>query len=101
MKLLSSIGLMCLLSISSLNAQNSTGDFEKKFDIAEEQFSAVYQDGKSESIAYAKGGYAEVIPALQILEKYEPNNMNIAFKLGVCYRNSRMLRSQAIPYFEK
>ena len=101
MKLLSSFSLLCLLNIFNLNAQNNTDDFEKKFNIAEEKFSAVYQDGKSEAIAYAKGGYAEVIPALQILEKYELNNMNVAFKLGVCYRNSRMLRVQAIPYFEK
>lgn len=99
MKILSSISLLCFLSIFNLSAQTKDPNFEDKFMDADEKFSAVYQDGKSEAIAYAKGGYADAIPGLLALYKEDPTNCNLAFKLGVCYRNSRQLRSQAIPYF--
>ncbi len=99
MKIFGTTTLACLLSICTLTAQTKDPDFEKKFSIAEEPFSKVYQDGKSESTTYAKGGYADAIPALQSLYKEDPTNCNLAFKLGVCYRNSRQLRKQAIPYF--
>src|SRR6185312_976674 len=101
MKLFYPFGLICLLNIFCLNAQTNAEDFEKKFTITEEAFSKVYQNGKSESVTYAKGGYAEIIPELLILYKQDSSNMNLAFKLGVCYRNSRTARIQAIPYFRK
>jgi outer membrane protein OmpA-like peptidoglycan-associated protein/tetratricopeptide (TPR) repeat protein len=101
MKLFYTLGFAYLLNIFCLNAQTNTAEFQKKFDIAEEAFSTIYQNGKSESVTYAKGGYAEIIPALLLLYKQDSSNMNLAFKLGVCYRNSRTARAQAIPYFRK
>ena len=59
MKTLNYIAFICLLSICKLNAQNDKDSFEKKFNMADELFSNVYQDGKEESITYAKGGYAD------------------------------------------
>ncbi|HKC69124.1 MAG TPA: hypothetical protein VKG26_12890, partial [Bacteroidia bacterium] len=101
MKLFYTIGFIYLVSIFGINAQTNTEDFKNKFEIANDAFSKVYQNGKSESIAYAKGGYADVIPALLELYKQDSSNMNLAFKLGVCYRNSRTARKLAIPYFSK
>src|ERR1700756_3640731 len=101
MKTINSITLICLLSICNLNAQNSKDSFEKKFNAADEIFSKIYQDGKDESVTYAKGGYAEAIPMLLNLYKEEPTNINLAFKLGICYRGSRRYKTEAIPYFSK
>ena len=101
MKTLNYIAFICLLSICKLNAQNDKDNFEKKFNMADELFSKVYQDGKDEAITYAKGGYAEAIPMLLSLYKENPTNTNLAFKLGVCYRGSRKYKAEAIPYFSK
>jgi outer membrane protein OmpA-like peptidoglycan-associated protein len=101
MKIYKLIAGLFLLNVFGLNAQADKGSFEKKFNKTEEIFSKVYQDGKEEYITYSKGGYAEAIPMLLSLYKEEPTNMNLAFKLGVCYRGSRKDRAQAIPYFSK
>ena len=101
MKALSLFSLICLFNVCSLRAQIDMDSFEKKFDMADAIFSEVYQDGKTESVTYSKGGYAEARPMLLSLYKDDPTNMNLAFKLGVCYRGSRRERAQAIPYFSK
>jgi outer membrane protein OmpA-like peptidoglycan-associated protein len=101
MKNISIILCLILLNICNSNAQNSKDDFEKKFNMAEEIFSKVYQNGKDESVTYAKGGYTDAIPMLLSLYKEDPTNMNLAFKLGVCYRGSRRYKAQAIPYFSQ
>ena len=105
-KFYSPLVLSFLLSISNINAQNTNENFERNFDRAEKIFSAVYQDGKSESLTYQgdnsnKDGYSEALPLLLELYKYDQTNMNLAFKLGVCYQSSRMKRAEAIPYFNK
>jgi outer membrane protein OmpA-like peptidoglycan-associated protein len=92
---------LILLNICNLKAQNGKDDFEKKFNMTEEIFSKVYQNGKEESVTYAKGGYADAIPMLLSLYKQDPTNSNLAFKLGVCYRGSRSYKAQAIPYLSK
>jgi len=101
MKIYNLIVFLCLLSIFNLNAQNDKDSFEKKFNMTEEKFSQVYQDGKEESITYAKGGYADALPMLLSLYKEDPTNMSLAFKIGVCYRGSRRNKAQAIPYFNQ
>ncbi|HTA61030.1 MAG TPA: OmpA family protein [Bacteroidia bacterium] len=101
MKVYNLIAFLCLSGIFSLNAQNDKDSFEKKFNMTEEIFSKVYQGGKEESVTYAKGGYAEAIPMLLSLYKQDPTNMNLAFKLGVCYRGSRRYKAQAISYFNQ
>jgi outer membrane protein OmpA-like peptidoglycan-associated protein len=101
MKIIRSIACICLLSISGLHAQTKNDSFEKDFDRAEKIFSKVYQDGKDDAVSYSKGGYTEALPLLLYLYKQEPLNMNLAFKLGICYQSSRRERAQAIPYFSK
>ena len=99
MKIYKLLSLICLLNVCNLNAQINKDDFEKKFNMAEDIFSKIYQNGKEESVTYAKGGYADAVPMLLSLYKEDPTNCNIAFKLGVCYRGSRRYKAQAIPYF--
>jgi outer membrane protein OmpA-like peptidoglycan-associated protein len=101
MKTVRTIACLCLLSITGLHAQTKNESFEKDFDRADKIFSKVYQDGKDDAVSYSKGGYTEAIPLLLDLYKQDPSNMNLAFKLGVCYQSSRRERVQAIPYFSK
>jgi outer membrane protein OmpA-like peptidoglycan-associated protein len=101
MKIYNLLAFICVLNIFNITAQNNKDGFEKKFNMSEEIFSKVYQNGKEESITYAKGGYADAIPMLLSLYKEDPTNCNIAFKLGVCYRGSRRYKAQAIPYFSQ
>jgi outer membrane protein OmpA-like peptidoglycan-associated protein len=101
MKTLNYVVLICLLVTGKLNAQINKDSFENKFNMADDLFSQVYQDGKEESITYAKGGYADALPILLSLYKEDPTNMNLAFKIGVCYRGSRRNKAAAIPYFSQ
>lgn len=101
MKALNLIAFICIFSISILNAGNNTEKFEKDFEAAEKIFSKIYQDGKGESLTYYKAGYSDALPVFLDLYKQQPKNMNLAFKLGVCYLNSRKDREKAISYFSK
>ena len=101
MKALTSLVCICLLSIYSLHAQNNKESFEKDFERAEKIFSKVYQDGNGESLTYSQGSYSAALPIFLDLFKQDPGNMNLAFKLGVCYQSSRRERIQSIPYFNK
>jgi len=99
MKSLSFFTFLCLVSVYSLSAQNK--NYEKDFNNAEKIFSKLYQNGKGEQLTYYKGGYS-TIPTLYLnLYKIDPTNMNLAFKLGICYLNSRNERAKAISYFTK
>ncbi len=101
MKILSTFFFLFVLTASSLRAQTTDANFEEDFENAEKIFSSIYQDGKDESLTLSKGGYTEVIPVYLRLAQLEPNNMNVAFKLGVCYLSSRSERERAITYFNK
>jgi outer membrane protein OmpA-like peptidoglycan-associated protein len=101
MKILNIFLLSFLLVVSNLAAQHANADFEKEFDRAEKIFSKVYQDGKDEALTNSRGAYVQLIPIYIELYKQEPDNMNIAFKLGVCYLSSRSERASAITYFSK
>jgi len=90
-----------LLSASCLSAQGNNENFEKDFNSAEKIFNKVYQNGKDESLTYSKGGYSAALPLLLSLYKEDTLNMNIAFKLGVCYLSSKRHRAEAIIYFNK
>ncbi len=90
-----------LLSTSYLNAQGNSENFEKDFNSAEKIFNKVYQNGKDESLTYSKGGYSTALPLLLSLYKEDTLNMNVAFKLGVCYLSSKRHRAEAINYFNK
>lgn len=89
------------LSIFQINSQNNINNFENDFDTAEKIFSKVYQDGKKESLSYYKGGYSVARPLFFYLYKQDSTNMNLAFKIGVCYLYSRNERDIAIHYFKK
>lgn len=95
------LAFISLLSIYNLNAQNNKENFEKDFDRAEKIFSEIYQDGKNESLNNSKSGFTAAIPILFDLFTIDQTNMNLAFKLGVCYMSSRAERSKAISYFSK
>ncbi len=106
MKFFTSVTYIFLLTTCSLSAQNNKENFEGQFDRAEKIFSKVYQDGKVESLSYKgansyKEGYSAALPIFLELYKEEPANMNLAFKIGVCYQASRNERAKAIPYFSK
>lgn len=91
-----------LFSIScAVLAQPDSKNLEKEFEAAEEIFSKVYQEGKTESLTYSKGGYAAAIPLFLGLYKQDPTNSNLAFKLGVCYLSSKKERPLSITYFKK
>ncbi len=92
---------LCLSSIGGLQAQDKNADFIKDFDKAEKPFSSVYKDGNGDTRTYSKGGYSEALPLFQALYKKDPENRNIAFKLGICFLSSKRRRAEAIPYFEK
>jgi len=102
MKKISLFSFLCLLNIFSLNAQkNKKENFETKFNAAEKLFSAVYQNGKVQTLTYSRGDYAEALPLFLELYKQDSTNMNIAFKLGVCYLNSSKERVRSIYYLKK
>ncbi len=88
------------LNSQSTTAQN-TEKFENEFNRAEKIFSDVYKDGKDESMSLSKSGYNTARPIFLELFRQEPTNMNLAFKLGVCFLSSRKDRAQAIPHFVK
>ncbi|MDP1803121.1 MAG: OmpA family protein [Bacteroidota bacterium] len=99
MKVLKFIAITFLLSTTGL-AQTKSANFEKEFDDAEKIFSKV-SDTKSESLTSTKGAYAELLPVYLNLYKQDPTNMNLAFKIGVCYQSARKDRLKSIAYFNK
>lgn len=101
MKAYTSIILVFLLNTIRLSGQNDKNSFEKDFVHADKIFSKIYEERKEESSTYSKGIYVSVLPLFLDLYKRDETNMNIAFKLGVCFLNSRTERVQAIPYFSK
>ena len=82
-------------------SQNNNTSFEKDFDEAEKVFSKVYQSGENESFSFYKGGYSIARPLFIKLYQNDTTNVNIAFKIGVCYLSSRNERDIAIRYFKK
>lgn len=101
MKTLTFFAILFLLNTFCVNAQNSMQNFEKDFDHAEKIFSEVYQEGKNEALSYYKGGFSVARPLFLELYKQDTTNMNVAFKIGVCYLSSRQERVKAIKYFSK
>lgn len=99
-KLLGLLIVLCLFGTNTLSSQ-SNGSSEKEFDEAEKIYSKIYEAKKSQTFGTTKGGYAEVLPVFLKLYKQDPSNMNLAFKIGVCYQSSRKDRAKAIPYFDK
>jgi len=101
MKIVTSISLLCFLSVINLSAQTDKASFEKNFDSGEKLFDEVYQGGKGESLTYSKGGFREARFIFLDLYRQDSSNANLAFKLGVCYLSSRRERPQAIRYFSQ
>ena len=95
------VSAFLVLSILNFNAQNCEPNFKKDFDDAETIFSKVYLDNKDESTSRSKRGYAEALPIFLKLYKQDSTNMNLAFKIGVCYQGTRSQRALAIPYYTK
>lgn len=90
-----------LISINHLNAQSSNENFAEEFDRAENIFSKVYLSTENESTSNSKRGYADALPLFVNLYKKDPTNMNLVFKIGVCYQGTRRYRTKAIPYLSK
>ncbi len=85
-KLALTITLFCGYFISfSLHADNAS--FKKKFIAAED--SIIVEN------------YVGALKILTELNALEPNNANIAFKMGMCYLNSPLQKSKSIPFLEK
>lgn len=101
MKKLNSLIFIGLISIYSLTAQQKNANFDSNFNKAEEIFSEVYQDGKGQVLSNSKEGYAQALPIFLDLYSQDPENKNLAFKIGVSHLSSRKLRVKAIPYFEE
>jgi outer membrane protein OmpA-like peptidoglycan-associated protein/Tol biopolymer transport system component len=101
MKTIHFFAFISLFIGSTLNAQNNNEDFQKDFNTAEKIFNKVYQNGKDEALTYSKGGYSAALPLILSLYKEDTLNMNLAFKLGVCYLSSKRHRIDAIAYFSK
>ena len=101
MKHITCILCIYILGAIGLKAQNTKEDFQKSFDRAEKLYADVYKDGTAESQTYSKGGFREARFIFVDLYRQDTANMNIAFKLGVCYLNSRRERPQAIVYLNK
>lgn len=100
MKQITLITFIYIINIFNICAQ-SNDNFENNFNQADKIFTDVYKDGKEESLSLSKSGYSNAIPVFVELALKQPDNMNIAFKLGVCYLSSRKERALAIPYFSK
>ena len=94
MKLIINIALAFIVCINGLSAQKKIENSESEFDRAEKIFSKVYKEAKNESLVYARGGYADALPIFLDLYKKDTTNMDIAFKIGVCYQNTRRYKSQ-------
>lgn len=45
--------------------------------------------------------FEEAIPLLKICEEIQPTNANVLYKLGLCYLNSRALKTYAETYLER
>jgi tetratricopeptide (TPR) repeat protein len=85
-KLALTITLFCGYFISfSLHADNAS--FKKKFIAAED--SIIVEN------------YVGALKILTELNALEPNNANIAFKMGMCYLKSPLQKSKSIPFLEK
>ncbi|MCW3072454.1 MAG: hypothetical protein JWO44_2344 [Bacteroidetes bacterium] len=101
MKTFSFFAFTLLFNVCHITAQNGAESFEKSFNRAEEAFSKIYQEGMDESLMHSKEGYLIPLPVFLELYKQNPENMNLAFKIGVCYLSSKSERSKSIPYFNK
>ena len=95
------LALIFVGTVTKLNSQNIKDSYENDFNEAEKIYSKYYLDGKGESMSYSKGGYANAIPIFLKLYKKDTTNLNLAFKLGVCYQSSRRFKAECIYYFSK
>jgi outer membrane protein OmpA-like peptidoglycan-associated protein/tetratricopeptide (TPR) repeat protein len=97
--------IISVVNVNKLNGQTNSEGAEDKFNRAEKIFSQIYQNGKAESLTNGgntyKAGYSKALPLFLELYKIDPSNMNLAFKIGVCYQSSKKESAKAIPYFSK
>jgi outer membrane protein OmpA-like peptidoglycan-associated protein/tetratricopeptide (TPR) repeat protein len=100
MKAFTMITIIYFVGIYNLSAQQQES-FESEFDRAQKIFTQVYQHGKNESLTYSKEGYTDARILFLDLYKKDTTNLNVAFKLGVCFLSSQRYRPLAIPYFQK
>jgi outer membrane protein OmpA-like peptidoglycan-associated protein len=93
--------LLCLVGVTKIHSQTTSDSFEKDFNEAEKIYAKYYVDNKGESMSYSKGGFSTAAPLFLALYKNDTSNMNLAFKLGVCYHSSRRKKTECIYYFSK
>lgn len=48
-----------------------------------------------------EGNYDEALDLLLKLDNISPDNPNIWYKIGVCYLNTRLYKTQALEYLKK
>lgn len=101
MKKINLIISLILITATSLNSQSSDEKSTEEFNRAENTFSKIYLNDDEESTSQSKRGYSEALPLFADLYKKDKTNMNLAFKIGVCYQATRKNRAQAIPYLVK
>jgi outer membrane protein OmpA-like peptidoglycan-associated protein/tetratricopeptide (TPR) repeat protein len=89
-----------LFSLHSF-AQEATKKFEKDYNKAEKYFSNVYKESNDDLLDFSKGDYALALPIFLELYSTDTSNMNLAFKIGVCYQGLLLNRAKALPYFQK
>ncbi len=93
--------IIYLFSLSNIRGQGGSENFENDFNFANKIYEKYYLDGKFESLLISKAGYEKAIPIFLKLFLVDTTNMNLAFKLGVCYQNSRRKKAECIYYFKK
>ncbi|NTW33186.1 MAG: OmpA family protein [Bacteroidetes bacterium] len=48
-----------------------------------------------------EGNYEDALPIFLFLDTLQPGNPNISFNIGICYINSILSKTKAIPYLER
>lgn len=64
-------------------------------------FNLQAQDLKDADNLYKNGNYAGALEAYQVLLKADQNNLDLNYKMGVCYLNTNIDKGKAVQYFEK
>jgi len=87
MNKISVLALSIIISINCLVVNADNGPFKKKFEEAE--------------ILFSSENYLAALPIYLELANMEPDNANIAYKIGLCYFNSPLEKNKAETYFLK
>ncbi|MES2593522.1 MAG: OmpA family protein [Bacteroidota bacterium] len=96
MKTIKIIILLLLVNVSEIISQSNTKDFNTEFEKAGKFFPDVKSLDGNELNEDAKFA----LPIYLNLLKVDSLNSNLHYRIGICYLNSRTLKSKAVPYLE-